>query len=128
MNIDVAPYTLSGVPVLAIAGEIDVHTVPVFRDALHSFARSGESYLVVDLGQVTFMDCSGLGALVGARRRLPDGAQVGVVCARPTITKIFDITGLRHAFPIFTTLEAALGPRSNGHLPPPWLSHELRDQ
>ena len=49
------------------AGELDAYTVAQFREALTELAD--ESYVLVDLSDVPFMDSAGLGALIGGIRR-----------------------------------------------------------
>ena len=48
-------------------GELDAYTVAQFREALTELAE--ESYVLVDLSDVPFMDSAGLGALIGGIRR-----------------------------------------------------------
>ena len=71
-------------------------------------AASGRT-LVVDLDQVSFIDSSGLAALVGAARRAAaHGASLQVVCAQPRIRQLFRLTGLDGQIPLPPTLDEAL--------------------
>ena len=54
-----------GYAIVAVAGEVDIATVTRLRERLFELAASGRT-LVVDLDQVSFIDSSGLAALVGA--------------------------------------------------------------
>ncbi len=54
-----------GNAVVQIAGELDVHTVGDVREVLGA-AVGACRRVVVDLHDLTFCDCSGIGALVGA--------------------------------------------------------------
>ena len=56
--------------VLRVAGEVDVSTAPMLRERFRELAAGGTVHLIADLGQVDFLDCTGLGALVGGLRRL----------------------------------------------------------
>lgn len=79
-------------PVLRVGGEIDAETSPEFRRALDGLrAASGTGPAVVDLGEVTFMDSSGLSALVNVAA---DGH--AVVLRRPStmVQRIVEMTGL----------------------------------
>ncbi|MGW7444161.1 STAS domain-containing protein [Kitasatospora sp. NPDC054795] len=49
-------------------GEIDLDTAPSLRRALAT-ALETHREVVLDLSEVTFMDCAGLGALVRARNQ-----------------------------------------------------------
>src|SRR4051812_50108764 len=56
--------------VLALNGDIDIHTAPHLRDRLASLQGEGNTSIVVDLGGGTFLDSSALGALLAAPREL----------------------------------------------------------
>ena len=97
-----------GYAVVAVAGEVDIATVTRLRESLFELAASGRS-LVVDLDQVSFIDSSGLAALVGAARRAAaHGARLQVVCARPRTRQLFRLTGLDGPVPLARTLDGAL--------------------
>jgi anti-sigma B factor antagonist len=82
------------VAVLSAQGEVDVATAPVLRRALDGLDPAAQT-VVVDLAGVTFLDSTGLGVLIGARRRfLPSGVRMLVINAIPTVWRVFKITGL----------------------------------
>jgi anti-sigma B factor antagonist len=82
------------VAVLSAEGEVDVATAPVLRRALDGLG-AGTQTVVIDLAGVTFLDSTGLGVLIGARRRLlPTGVRMLVINAIPTVWRVFKITGL----------------------------------
>ncbi|MGN6503499.1 MAG: STAS domain-containing protein [Pseudolysinimonas sp.] len=62
-----------------LAGEIDTYTVPDLRRAFEK-VTTGQR-VVVDLRGVTFLDSSGLGAIIGLHRRVvEDGGHLELVC------------------------------------------------
>ncbi len=72
-----------------------------------SFAPSAD--VLADLGRVSFMDSTALGALVRAVRELGEnGADVRVVLPHGTARRIFEITALDGALPVAHDREAAL--------------------
>lgn len=76
-------------------GELDLATAPVFRQSLVDAINSGAARVVVDLAEVTFIDSTGLGVLVGAiKRARANGAELVAVSAAPSIRKVFEITGI----------------------------------
>lgn len=82
------------VAVLTATGEIDIATAPVLRQALDTIPAPATT-VVVDLAGVTFLDSTGLGVLIGARRKLlPTGMRMMVVNASPSVWRVFKITGL----------------------------------
>ena len=95
-------------PVIAVRGEIDVATAPQLRESLHSVIAQGEGTIVLDLLEVTFLDSTALGVLVGALKRCRElGGELHIVVADPRIVKIFEITGLTSVFTIADSLESA---------------------
>jgi anti-sigma B factor antagonist len=96
------------VPVIAVGGEIDVATAPQLRECLHRIIAEGAATVVVDLLDVTFLDSTALGVLVGALKRCRElGGDLHVVVTDPRIVKIFEITGLTKVFPIADSLAEA---------------------
>jgi anti-sigma B factor antagonist len=97
-----------GYAIVAVAGEVDIATVTRLRESLFGLTASGRT-LVVDLDQVSFIDSSGLAALVGAARRAAaHGASLQVVCARPQTRQLFRLTGLDDQIPLARTLDGVL--------------------
>jgi anti-sigma B factor antagonist len=94
--------------IVIVAGEIDVATATRLRDRLNALAGSGRP-VIADLDQVSFMDASGLGALVGASRRAAaHGVTLHVVCGQSQIRRLFRLTGLDQHIPLNRTLAEAL--------------------
>jgi anti-sigma B factor antagonist len=96
--------------VLAFRGELDVGTIERFNAALRPALDGGEAPVVIaDLTNLTFMDSSGLAALLGVLRRLTQaGGRLVVACANPTVLRLFQITRTDATFEICPTLEHAL--------------------
>lgn len=86
--------------VVAVGGEIDVYTAPTLRERLEAVLGSGVTKLCIDLTDVQFLDSTGLGVLVGTMRKMPAGADLVVVCNRPHVLKVFEVTGLSKVFDI----------------------------
>ncbi|MGP0030184.1 MAG: STAS domain-containing protein [Acidimicrobiales bacterium] len=98
-----------GLSIVAVSGEIDVATAPQLQETLHALIARGRTDLVVDLLEVTFLDSTALGVLVGALKRCREqGGELRLVVTEPRIVKIFEITGLTTVFRIVDSL-AALG-------------------
>lgn len=98
----------NGFTVLAVKGEVDVYTAPRLRERLVELVGEGNYKIVVDLGEVEFLDSTGLGVLVGGLKRLRshDG-DLTLVCTQHRILKVFEITGLTKVFSIFESVDAA---------------------
>lgn len=105
---EIAEREVGGVPVLSVSGEIDVATAPELREHLQRRTAANAPTVVVDLLEVSFLDSTALGVLVGALKRSREaGGELRLVIAQPRILKVFEITGLTEVFPIHTTVEDA---------------------
>jgi anti-sigma B factor antagonist len=95
---------------LALRGELDVATVPRFRDALTLWCDDESIKLVVvDLVEVTFVDSTGLMTLLNALRRLVRRqARLVLACSNPTVLRLFEATRTDATFEIVPTREQAL--------------------
>jgi anti-anti-sigma factor len=90
------------------AGEIDVQTAVGLGQAVQESLPSS-SRLVIDLSRVTFIDSTGLGALIDARKRaVANGGSVSLVKPPDLVRRILAGTQLQHVLPVFETLRAAL--------------------
>ena len=87
--------------VVSVAGEIDLFTAPEFKQRIGAPIDAGKTRVIVDLSEVTFIDSSSLGVLIGAHKRLGlrEGGLV-IVCDDRAIVNTFKITGLDGVFEI----------------------------
>lgn len=70
-----------GVTTVRLSGEIDTYTVPQVRGAFQKVPATTGHKVVVDLTDVTFLDSSGIGAIIGLHRRVADAdGRLVLVC------------------------------------------------
>lgn len=104
------------VSVLVVGGAVDVTCCRRLVAAIHEALGEAPEQLVLDLCGIEFVDSSGLGVLVHARRRARRlGIQLKLVCNVPSALKVLSLTGLDRAFDVYPTSERALaaaGPRA----------------
>jgi len=86
--------------VLTQAGELDIATIPALMERLEPHRRPGR-LVVLDLREVSFMDCYSLGRLAGAHA---DSATEGWtlrirVEARPVL-RLLELTGAAKLLPL----------------------------
>ena len=106
--------TEDGIPVIDVSGEIDVYTVPKFKEQLAELIDNENRFLIVNLKKVLYMDSSGFGALLGATKRLrPDGGALGLVGCNQVITRMLKITRLNTIFQMFETEQEAIATFKN---------------
>ena len=100
---------LSGVLVVDAVGEIDMATAPQLAAALGAVSDRA-TRVVVDLSAVSFLDSSGLSALVQARRELA-GREVSFRTVSPkdqVLRRVFEITQLTKELGVVESLDDAL--------------------
>src|SRR3712207_4904091 len=84
-----------GTRLIAVAGELDIATIPTLRSRLDEAADAGVRGLVLDLREVTFIDSVSIAAIVGLRRRLGQHARIAVVIDPESYAMlIFEVAGL----------------------------------
>lgn len=96
--------------IVAAQGEVDLFTVPEFKARITAPIDAGVPRVIVDLTDVTFIDSSSLGVLIGAHKRLveEDSGGLVVVVSDRAIVNTFKITGLDQVFEVVSNREAAL--------------------
>ena len=82
-----------GVAWLALRGELDMSVVNLIREPLATFAGDGVASIVVDLHDLTFLDSSGLHAILGAWRLAEaNGHRLRVTGVSKAARRVFEIT------------------------------------
>jgi len=108
MGLEVATGDRDDLVVITLRGELDIYTVPAFRREIGEVDPTSVR-IVLDLNDVTLLDSSGLGAIVALRARAADGSGgVAIACERRHVLRIFEVTGLRSAFPMGEDVDAAI--------------------
>lgn len=84
--------TSNGPSMFALHGELDMSTRPVLDEAI-AYAVAAGGPLVLDLSELTFMDSTGIHAVVQALHSMPSGCLLlhGV---HGVIEKVLDIAGI----------------------------------
>jgi anti-anti-sigma factor len=87
-----------------VRGELDMATAPRLTHELTALIEGeGAQSLTVDLGGVSFIDSTGLRALLGAHEQLRQrGGALVVSGPQPNTTKLFRTTGLDQIFTVVT--------------------------
>jgi anti-sigma B factor antagonist len=85
--------TAPGSCTLAVDGELDIATAAEFKRAVGGLLGTGCRHLEVDLSATSFLDSSGLGALVWAAHRLRGaGGDMRVVNPSERVTQTLRLT------------------------------------
>jgi anti-sigma B factor antagonist len=80
---------------VTISGEIDIATCRAMRDTLAAELGHGPVHLEVDMSTVTFMDASGIGVLLAARRLAVDaGGSLTLRAPSRALRRLTGVLGL----------------------------------
>lgn len=80
---------------VAPVGELDVATTPALEHQLHELRRSGFERVLLDLRGLTFIDSTGIRAILAASRVAEtDGRSFSLVLGPPATTRALEISGL----------------------------------
>ena len=96
--------------VIHLQGDLDLHSNAEVRSAVEPFLEDRGAEVYLDLQEVTFLDSSGLGTLVGLQKRANRNQSRMMLCGlSPQLDKIFEVTNLRDAFTILPEVPADAG-------------------
>jgi anti-anti-sigma factor len=94
-----------------LRGELDISTAPLLSDAV--IPTIGEGDVFFDLTNLSFMDASGLRAVVEVAEQLAEGSLV-VAAPQPIVEKVLELTGVMERRNIRLLEQAAILRRSAG--------------
>jgi len=106
LNIGSEPFAAG--EVVSVRGEVDLHTSPQLRDNLLQVIGRRPKVLIIDLTGVAYMDSSGVGTMVEAKRLAErNGGAVVLAGLQERVRGVFEITQLDKFFRIVANVEEA---------------------
>ncbi len=95
MSIQIEKSIRDAEALVAVTGEVDVSNAAQLRAALEEVADAGASRTTVDLAQVSYIDSTGIGVLVGATNRAAEAGR-SLVVANPqrNVARVFSMLGV----------------------------------
>lgn len=100
------------VTIVAVQGQLVVTNRQEFKQAILDAVEQGSTTAVIDFTDASYIDSSGLGALVSLSRRLRDaGGDLRLVGLSDELRTLFELTRLDALFPLFATRADALAGR-----------------
>jgi anti-sigma B factor antagonist len=87
---------------LSVAGDVDIGVAGQLRERLASEAeRAGSGGLVLDISGVSFIDCSGLRAMMVVGRQVEAaGGRLVLAGPSPVVSRLVDLLGLSETLPV----------------------------
>ena len=88
----------TGTTVRVIAsGELDLATVPKLREHTDRCLADHSEIIVLDLSDISFIDSTGIQAVVEIARRAPDRVRI---IASPACVRVLEVVGLADQLPL----------------------------
>ncbi len=96
MSLYIAMETKQDVLIIRLRGELDHHTAEELRSKVDDLLKDKSiHHIVLSLTDLTFMDSSGIGVILGRFKQIAARSGEMVVCSiNPTIYRIFEMSGL----------------------------------
>jgi anti-sigma B factor antagonist len=105
-NIDAQHLTIEVGPeaetcLVRLVGELDMATVPAVEAELNRLLSSALQTIVVDLGDLAFIDSTGLACLMKATKRsAEDGSRLRILRGSEQVMRVMRITGVDEVLPL----------------------------
>ncbi|MDX8359744.1 MULTISPECIES: anti-sigma F factor antagonist [Bacillaceae] len=96
MSLSITLEVMKDVLLIRLHGELDHHTAEELREQVNKAISSKNiHHIVLNLEQLTFMDSSGLGVILGRYKQIKNLGGEMVVCniSQP-VKRLFDMSGL----------------------------------
>lgn len=109
MEFAAEPIAFEGARGLALRGELDLTGTPRIEEHVQSALLDGAGAFVLDLSELTFMDSSGVNALLRARSLLGrEERALVVVCPPGPVRRVLELIGVEDVLaPFCSRAEAA---------------------
>jgi anti-sigma B factor antagonist len=102
-----------GVAILHVVGRLNMASAPRLGETASAALAQGDTRLAIDLGEVTFLDSSGLGAIVNiVKKARHAGGDVRVAAPSAQVRLVFQLTNMDQAIVICDDAEKAFARRS----------------
>lgn len=96
--------------IVKLKGELDHHSSEGVRKKIDKIYNSNNMLnIVMDLNELSFMDSSGIGLIMGRYRNASDKkGKLIIVCEKDTIIRILDMSGLLKLASLYPNLDRAI--------------------
>lgn len=85
--------------VIELAGELDLESAPELERQLREVERAGPGRVLIDLGDLEFMDSTGVAVIIRAGRAAREnGHRLSLRPGPPQVQRLFELTGMLQRF------------------------------
>jgi len=106
---DITQRKKDDIVILSIVGEIDLYNAPEIKDIINKLIEDRNYNVIIDLEQVSYIDSSGIGALISSLSNLKKyQGGLKIINVFASVKKVFELTKLTSFFEIYDSEEEAL--------------------
>ena len=99
---DISSRSKGEVVILDISGEIDLYNAPEIKDIINKLIEQKRYNVVINLKDVTYIDSSGIGALISSLSNLKKyQGGLKIINVFASVRKVFELTKLTSFFDIY---------------------------
>jgi anti-sigma B factor antagonist len=91
-----------------LESRIAADVAPRFKQDLIEYVSKGNRSIVLDLSEVTFIDSSGLGALIASLKALGNDGELVLCGTRDSVNSMFKLTRMNKVFRMFDSADKAV--------------------
>jgi anti-anti-sigma factor len=95
---------------LCVVQAIISATTPIHERAFDGIYEGDAAMIVVDLSELSFIDSTGVGALIRMNDACEAADRLRIVNGSPAVVRVLDITGVRRQLPIISSADEPLAP------------------
>jgi anti-sigma B factor antagonist len=108
-HVEIAVRTDPAGPVVAVIGNLDLNSAPAFKERVAEIIASGLTDLVLDMGDVPFVDSAGLVGLLSALKttRLAGGS-LRIAAPSDHLRTLLTLSSLDRVLPPYDSVERAV--------------------
>lgn len=108
MSLELKLQLTGSVVCVRLNGELDHHTAQELRKEVEEcLEKHSINHIVLNLEQLTFMDSSGLGVILGRYKQIRDRGEMIVCHVPPSISRLMEMSGLYKIIQVESTEAAA---------------------
>ncbi len=114
-----------GLPLVVVQGEIDHGNSSDLQTEIDKYLQQGETKLLLDLTDVTYIDSGGVSVLLSTVRKVRERGWLGAIRPNADVRRLIEIVGLKadNGFRIFDDVNSVEAPTASAASTQP-LAHE----
>lgn len=107
---EIAVHIQNKTLIVALSGELDHHSATEVKDMVEAIIKNrGVQNLIFDFSELTFMDSSGIGVVVGRYKLIAAmGGNVAIVSCNKTVDRLLNMSGITKLITTYRSLGSAL--------------------